>query len=295
MTSKSQKLKVGIFALVAAALVGVVLAVFAGVRIWEERATYRIVFDGSVYGLEPGASVYLNGMKIGAVAGLAPSAENLGDVVATIEVDADAPVRADTQAMLQFAGITGLKIIDLRGGTYAAAPLPEGGTIRAGETTIDKLSAQAVALADQSRELMDKANTIVANLASVTDPAKFERMQEIVDNLATTTADMKGLVAESRTALRGTLTSVGAAATSAKTALDRTTVMLDDQVGVLLANANKLVGEMSGLIANNAGSVRSAVFDLRQASRSFKELAREVRQRPSRLLFSDAQAERKMP
>jgi hypothetical protein len=37
------------------------------------------------------------------------------------------------------------------------------------------------------------------------------------------------------------------------------------------------------------------MFDLRQASRSFKELARDVRQKPSRLLFSTTPSERKLP
>jgi ABC-type transporter Mla subunit MlaD len=72
-------------------------------------------------------------------------------------------------------------------------------------------------------------------------------------------------------------------------------VMLDGQVSQLLANASDFVSEMKGLVHNNEGVLRSAVFDLRQASRSFKELAREVRQRPSRLFFGDSQAERKLP
>ena len=37
------------------------------------------------------------------------------------------------------------------------------------------------------------------------------------------------------------------------------------------------------------------IADLRQASRNFKELAREVRQRPSRLLYSSPAPERKLP
>ena len=52
---------------------------------------------------------------------------------------------------------------------------------------------------------------------------------------------------------------------------------------------------MKQLITANEGPLRAAVFDLRQASRSFKELARDVREQPSRLLFSDAPGERKLP
>jgi phospholipid/cholesterol/gamma-HCH transport system substrate-binding protein len=295
MPSRSQKLKVGIFTLATAALVVVVLAVFAGMRFWEDRDRYVVEFDGTVYGLEPGSNVYLNGIKVGVVDSIAPSKADIGKVAATIEIDDAADVRQDTRAMLQYAGITGLRIIDLRGGTQASPPLAPGSTIPPGETTLDKLSRQAEVLADESAQLMIKANKIVDNLTVVTDPAKFARMEEIVENLAVTTTEMKHMVAESRTAMRSTLASVDAAAGSAKTALDRTTELLDTQVGQLIADASKLIADVGAVFTANEGAVRSAVFDLRQASRSFKELAREVRQRPSRLLFSDAPGERKLP
>ena len=52
---------------------------------------------------------------------------------------------------------------------------------------------------------------------------------------------------------------------------------------------------LRGVVRDNGAYLRSSMFDLRQASRSFKELAREVRQRPSRLLFSNSPGERKLP
>ena len=67
-TTRQQKIRVGLFAVVAGALFGVVLVVFAGLHFWQERTRYYIVFDDSVFGLEQGADVYVNGIRVGTVA-----------------------------------------------------------------------------------------------------------------------------------------------------------------------------------------------------------------------------------
>lgn len=295
MATKSQKIRVGLFAAIALALLATVVIVFGGMRFWEGKSRYHIVFEGTVYGLEDGALVYFNGMRVGAVDGIGVDPDDLRKVRVTINVRENTPVKIDTKAMLQFAGITGLKVIDLRDGTAAAPRLPEGGTIAAGETVLDKLEKQAETLVDQSTRIMDNANRVMENLVALTDPAKFEGMQEIVgnarlasQNLVRTSEALDGIVRENRIAIRE---SVEAVEESAKTA----SAMLDGQVSLLVANANDLVTSLKGMVTSNQGALRAAVFDLRQASRSFKELAREVRQRPSRLLFSRPPSERKLP
>lgn len=76
---------------------------------------------------------------------------------------------------MPFAGITGLKVIDLRGGTPSAERLPPGAKILAGQTVLDKFEAQARIVADQTVILMTRANQIVDNLVAITDPARGSR------------------------------------------------------------------------------------------------------------------------
>jgi hypothetical protein len=52
---------------------------------------------------------------------------------------------------------------------------------------------------------------------------------------------------------------------------------------------------MSGVVKQNQGQLRSALADLRRASGNFKELSRELRQKPSGLLFSRPPADRRLP
>lgn len=108
------------------------------------------------------------------------------------------------------------------------------------------------------------------------------------ENLVATTAEMHALVAENRKSLKTSLDTVAVATKSAQD-------LMDNQVVPMVANANDLIGDMRGVVHSNENVLQSAMADIRQASRSFKDLAREVKEKPSRLLFSATQPERKLP
>lgn len=286
MSSKSQKIRVGLFLAVTGLLLAIVLVTFAGMRFWEGKDRYQVVFPGTVMGLEKGARVFMNGLKVGTVEDIAIAKDDLRNVEVTIALNEGTPVHADTEAMLQFAGITGLKVIDLRTTTPTSPRVQPGSRIAAGETVVDKLQKQAETIAEQSAQMITRANKIVGQL---------EGMDEIVNgarttsaNLAEASAALKAMVAENRQALKGTMVAVEQTAKAA-------TTLLDGHMSQLVANADSLVSDVKSVVHRNDTALRTAVFDLRQASRTFKELAREVRQRPSRLLFSDAAGERKLP
>ncbi len=267
MTSKAQKVRVGAFTLIAAAMATFVLIVFGGLRLWGRRDHYRIVLSSSVMGLDEGAPVYLDGIKVGQVDDLAIAHDDLRKVVIDIELDRGAPVRTDTRAHLSLTGLTGLKAIELSGGTLAAPPLAPGGTIGEGGAPLDKVQRAAQVIADRSTELVEKADRVMDNLAQLTDPS---RMVTIDETLAQ---------------LKLAATNLAAASASWRNA----------PVTRLTGDADALVAQVRALVTANEGAVRAAVFDLREASRSLKETAREVRQRPSRLLFSGAPKDRALP
>jgi phospholipid/cholesterol/gamma-HCH transport system substrate-binding protein len=269
--SKSKHLRAGIFVVGGLALFAFVVIVFGGVKFWEREDSYRIEFAESVRGLEKGAYVYLQGIRVGRVAEIGFGATPDAKVVVRIDVKGGTPIHADTKALLQYAGITGLKVIDLEAGTPTAPRIPVGGTIEQGETVLDKFEQKAQDVAEQSTQLMQRANQIVDNLVAITDPAQFEALQEILANTKTLTANLARATAR----------------------LDG--IVGDGKVRSLVANAETFLSRLDGMLRANEGPLRSAVFDLRQASRNFKELSRDVRQRPSRLLYSPTPSERKLP
>lgn len=274
-TTQQQKIRIGLFAIVTGVLVVLVLVAFAGVHFWKPRHRYYTELESSVYGLEKGADVFLNGLRVGKVGSLGLSPTDIRRVRIGLDLDDGTPVRTDTRAVLQFAGITGLKVIDLRDGTLASPALPPGSTIPAGETIFSKLEDRAEKMADETEQILEHANKIVArtetivdNLAQVTDPGSLGEIvtqtKATAASLAQASASLRLLVDENRAGLRASIAAVEETAKKAANLVDDT-------------------------------QVKAAVSDLRQASRSFKELAREVRQRPSRLLYSRPEPDRKLP
>ncbi len=290
MATSAQRIRIGLFAAITLGLLTLVLVVFGGLRFWERTDRYRIVFDTSVYGLEPGAEVYLNGIRVGTVDDLEVVPDDIRKVAITIAIKRGTPIHADTRAMLLYAGITGLKVLDLRAGSSAAPRLPPGSQIAAGVGLLDKLEGQAQSIVDQSAALMKRANLLIDNLIALTDNlgGLTEPAKHAADNLAAMSASLRSAVDENRAGLRGSLAAIRQAANGASE-------LLDGQVAQLLVNAGDVVGELRKLVTSNEAPLRAAVFDLRQASRNFKELTRDVRQKPSRLLFSSEPSERKLP
>jgi phospholipid/cholesterol/gamma-HCH transport system substrate-binding protein len=298
-TTKEQKIRIGLFTAIAVALVAVVLVVFGGIRFWKHQNHYHLVFVDSVYGLQRGAEVYLHGIRVGSVRKIEVDPADVAHVRVELEVDEDAEIRTDTQATMRFAGLTGLKVIDLQGGSLAAPKLPDGGTIAVGESTIDKFEHQAKEMADNATEMMQRANRlvgradqIVANLSQLTDPAQLgdiiESTRLTARHLAAASANLHAMVSENRVALRNSIASIDEAAHTA-------TDLLGDQVTGVVENVGDLVSEIKGVVRDDGQQLRAAMTDLKQASRTFKELARDVKARPSRLLFSKPEADRKLP
>jgi len=117
------------YAMIGAFVIAVIGAVF-GFVYWlhntgglGERTVYRVRFESTVSGLLTGAAVLFNGIRVGEVTDLRLDPEDPKQVAATITVVAGTPVRIDTQAGLEFQGLTGIPVISLRGGAAAAARL----------------------------------------------------------------------------------------------------------------------------------------------------------------------------
>jgi phospholipid/cholesterol/gamma-HCH transport system substrate-binding protein len=120
------------YALIGLFMLAVILASFAFVYWLEnkggfgEREIYQVRFQGSVSGLSSGSAVLFNGLRVGEVTGLSLSADRPQDVVATIAVVRNTPIRDDTQVTIETQGLTGGAAISLKGGT-SESPLPASG------------------------------------------------------------------------------------------------------------------------------------------------------------------------
>jgi phospholipid/cholesterol/gamma-HCH transport system substrate-binding protein len=119
------------YALIGAFVLAAIAAVF-GFVYWlnntgglHERAVYQVRFENTVSGLLTGAAVLFNGIRVGEVTDLRLDPDNPNQVTATVAVVVGTPVRPDTQASLDFQGLTGVPVVTLQGGNAPASAWPQ--------------------------------------------------------------------------------------------------------------------------------------------------------------------------
>jgi phospholipid/cholesterol/gamma-HCH transport system substrate-binding protein len=117
------------YVLIGSFTLAVILAIFSFVY-WIKntgglgaRAIYQIEFQQPVAGLTVGSSVLFNGVRVGAITGLALDPNDPKRLTISISVEAATPVRADTQVDVTYQGLTGAPAISLKGGDAAAPAL----------------------------------------------------------------------------------------------------------------------------------------------------------------------------
>jgi phospholipid/cholesterol/gamma-HCH transport system substrate-binding protein len=157
METTARYLWVGLFTL------AVILAGF-GFVYWlhhngglTKRTSYQVRFEGPVSGLQTGAPVQFNGIRVGEVTSLGLDSKDPSKVVATIGIAAGVPVKADTKVDINVPGLTGTPEISLRGGT-ASAP-----TLQGSETNPPVLIADAAA----GQDVMQAARSALQSLNKI--------------------------------------------------------------------------------------------------------------------------------
>jgi phospholipid/cholesterol/gamma-HCH transport system substrate-binding protein len=152
------------YVIIGAFVIAVIVAGF-GFAYWLQntgglgaRAYYRIRFEQPVSGLQPGAGVLFNGLKVGVVQKLGLDPTDLGGLVATISVEPWTPIRADTKVQITFQGLTGSPAIMLRGGTSNAPRLV---SLNGQIPTLDAPGDVGKNLSDSARDALANINNVI--------------------------------------------------------------------------------------------------------------------------------------
>ena len=127
METRARYTLIGLF------MLAVILASFGFVYWLEnkggfgERELYRVQFESSVSGLLVGSAVLFNGIRVGDVAGVALNPNAPQQVIATISVVKNTPIREDTRVSVEQQGLTGGVAVTLIGGTSTTLLAADGG------------------------------------------------------------------------------------------------------------------------------------------------------------------------
>ncbi|MDE2813028.1 MAG: MlaD family protein [Gemmatimonadota bacterium] len=232
MATRAQQIRLGIFFLVSLSVLALFFIVVAGSHLLHQRDTYYIESNSPVSGLNKGANVKYLGFSIGRVEDIAIAQDNLATVVIEISVErrlAENAIRTDTQARMSSLGLTGLKSIELFGGSDDAPVLPPESTIVAGETFFSSMQERAEVLSAKVEQTIDNLNALLSS-------ENQRAFNELLNNAGNLLATANELVENNRSAFDETATNMVTASRSlAKTSATLATTA--DSLHVLLVGA----------------------------------------------------------
>ncbi len=250
METRANYLLIGSFTLaVIAAAFGFVFW-FQNLGAVAQRTPIRIVFEGAASGLRTGGNVNFNGIKIGEVTSV--KLDDPKRVVVLAAVDKSAPIRKDTLVGLEFAGLTGVSSVSLKGGSLEAPGVPPA------EDGVPTLTADPDAIQDIGeavRATLQNVNRLVndnqeALHSSITNLEAFSKSlannSSRIDNIMTGVESLMG-------AKDGTEGELQKAAKSFRELAEN----LDKRTGILLTDGRTLISDSRRTLADISRAVNN--------------------------------------
>jgi len=202
MTTKSQKIRLGAFILFSLIVLVLILSLIIGNQLVNKMDTYYIHYkDVSVSGLNVGGAVQYHGIRIGNVADMKIDPENVATIIVEINVQEDTPIKKDVKAILSSVGITGLKQIELKGGTPAEKNLEPGDIIPAGESTMSMITGKAEVISE-------KIERVLNNLAKMTDEENMKSVDSVITNTNRTLTNFNEIISNNKSSFSNSMNNI---------------------------------------------------------------------------------------
>jgi len=293
MVSKSQKIRLGVFILVALILLFVLLGIIVGSKFFDKKDFYFIAYkDQSVSGLNIGSAVQYHGIRIGRIEDLSIDKEDVTTVIVEISVKAGTPIKKDVKAVMAAVGITGLKQIELIGGDPREENLKPGSHIQPGESTLDVIT-------DKAQDIAKKIDEILRNIANILDERTQQNIQEVIANTNSSLKNFNTIMDENRAKLNESIENIARVSSELANLLSTindVTQQLDiDQFNMTVSNINKSVDDLTEAFNNINYTVLESQEDiietirlLKESMQHINEFSRMISENPSLLLKSSS-------
>lgn len=264
----------------------------ARIEFSSDSDTYYTYFSGSVSGLQTGSAVRYRGIQVGSVSAVEIDRANVEKIRVTLKVQPGTPVKTDSVASLEMAGITGGSVVEITGGTQSSPPLTAPGdqipVIPSKNSTLASLVESAPRLMSSLLEVADRLKTMFSadNVQTLTDT--LNNLKSISGDVAGATpqaketiASLNKLVADLRTEIPRLVDTLQADGQSIRETAD--------QYRQVAHNINSLIDENRGPVRdfaeNGLYELTSLVTELRGLTDTLTRVADRLDQDPQRYLF----------
>ncbi|HCA03925.1 MlaD family protein [Vreelandella alkaliphila] len=299
METRAHHVLIGLFTLgtaAAALLFALWMSYAAGERNYQP---YRILFERSVSGLSIGSKVQYNGIEVGDVTELTLNPDDPRQVIASVRVYEDTPVKTDTRAKLAFASITGSMSVQLYGGTPESPRLVNQTDSMAPFINADP--SPIATLFDEGETMIQNINSILINVNELFNDGNREQAGTILTSIAQITE----MIASQQTALDQNMALFGEVSRQATTTLESIDTLSQEATQLLRQDGQQMMQSAESasrdvasaaqrieqLVNDNAGAVDStlqgaqdiapALSALRSTLTNLERITRQLEESPT--------------
>jgi phospholipid/cholesterol/gamma-HCH transport system substrate-binding protein len=291
--SSAQRTRLGIFFVVSIALLITVFMAGIGVKLSQKNVLYYSEFRGeSLSGLTKGMEVKFRGIPIGKVSNINYNPDDLTTVTVEFSVDETFPMKEDMVVQTGMLGITGLKYVEIMGGSNEAPLLPVGSTIESKPSLMSSIT-------DKIDSIMIKADLLLGNLAIITNPDSLSDITDILSNVNSLTSNLDTIVRSSAprleemtTTLHNTLAQIDGMVSEFNEKSDLAKMMND--VDTTILSIKELSENFNLTFTQSREDLTSTMINLQETMENLNNLSQLLLENPSLILRGSPQQKRKI-
>jgi phospholipid/cholesterol/gamma-HCH transport system substrate-binding protein len=191
MITKEQKIRLVVFLAVSLILLVLIVGIFILPKLKTVGDVYCIDYkEMSVNGINEGADVKYQGVRIGKVIRLQVNPDDLRSVFIYIRIKTGFTIKKDMRASLQYAGITGLRFVEISGGTTDAKDLDPG------EKILPKKG-----LGEKAEDIVLNVDSVVEAINNVLNLENREKISQTLKNMEKSTSIISDMLEKRKTSL----------------------------------------------------------------------------------------------
>ncbi len=278
---------------------------------------YKTYFNESVSGLDIESPVKYRGVRVGSVKDIEIDKDDSEKIMVLLQIKKGTPVKKDSFVTLDSQGITGLKYIEIKGGSKNSPLLISK---RGDAAVIPSKKSVLSTIFDNSENITQKISKVLDKINLLLSRKNLDDMQNIISSISSTSL----YIDKNKEAIGKTLKQISLIRDDIKESLQRVTdemVMLgkngknflditaknensltlslnvvsnsiteaSKSIKVLVEDLNKKVKsgkfDMDDIVEENMQIINSTALSIKELSLKVKELTKELENSPSDILY----------
>jgi phospholipid/cholesterol/gamma-HCH transport system substrate-binding protein len=198
--------------------------------------------------MEVGSPVKYLGINVGTISDIRINPQDITSIIVELSLKPGTPIKKDAKADIVSLGITGMKAIEIRGGTNEADLLKPGSYLQAGSSLASEITGKAEIIAEKAEHVLNNLQVFTHpdTLAKIT--AALRKFSKMTDDADRAILRIDDIIAQNRENIDSTIQNankISASILETTSTLEKTMTRIDqlvqsDSIGDIIGNAREI-------------------------------------------------------